>query len=303
MEYREREIERIVSETVNLLVSDVWRNADGGWGVAVGRPSDAWSTAEISELLTTVSRSLGVNITEAHLPTILEDANTFLAEHQNGDGGWGVEAGKSDATGTELVMIALEQSGQRKFHPHLQRAVDWMMENQNSVDAGWALRGKEVVSSIYCTCFGCIALNNLPEILKTPIVEQRLLGVAETFLLKARNPNGGWGDIQNAPSKARSTAYGVFTLLTVFSLHHMVEPSISWLKQHQNEDGGWGEAKEGSIEATTATIIALLAFETNPNSKCILRGIDYLLACRDPAKGTWPEKRNETKTFGQLTML
>src|SRR5579884_3895163 len=102
MGYRERECERVVNETMGFLVSDNWRNADGGWGVMPGRTSDVWSTAELIELLITTSDTIGLSIPKVQLPSVIEAATNFLIVKQNGDGGWGFEPGTSDATGTEL---------------------------------------------------------------------------------------------------------------------------------------------------------------------------------------------------------
>jgi len=78
-----------------------------------------------------------------------------------------------------------------------------------------------------------------------------------------------------------------------------VRRAVTWLKDHQNPDGGWGEdclsywdqnraGKGHSSPSQTAwAVLGLLAAE-DEMSPAVRRGIEYLLAQQE-AGGAWPE--------------
>jgi squalene-hopene/tetraprenyl-beta-curcumene cyclase len=78
-----------------------------------------------------------------------------------------------------------------------------------------------------------------------------------------------------------------------------VRRAVEWLKDRQNEDGGWGEeclsywdrSKAGKGESTPSqtawAVLGLLAAEEEP-SPAVMRGITYLLSHQETG-GSWSE--------------
>ena len=79
-----------------------------------------------------------------------------------------------------------------------------------------------------------------------------------------------------------------------------VRRAVTWLKERQNPDGGWGEdclsywdqSKAGKGDSTPSqtawAVLGLLAAE-DEISPAVLRGSAYLLARQETA-GSWPEE-------------
>lgn len=79
-----------------------------------------------------------------------------------------------------------------------------------------------------------------------------------------------------------------------------VRRAVTWLEEHQNPDGGWGEdclsywepRRAGKGESTPSqtawAVLGLLAAE-DQMSPAILRGVEYLLTYQE-AIGSWPEE-------------
>jgi squalene-hopene/tetraprenyl-beta-curcumene cyclase len=79
-----------------------------------------------------------------------------------------------------------------------------------------------------------------------------------------------------------------------------IQAALSWLKDQQNDDGGWGETCESyahpelrgqgvSTASQTAWALMALLAAREENSPEVRRGVQYLLNTQKP-DGTWEER-------------
>jgi energy-coupling factor transport system substrate-specific component len=94
-------------------------------------------------------------------------------------------------------------------------------------------------------------------------------------LLAKRRQNGSYEGWPN------STAFAVIALRTAGATGPL-EPSLAWLNQVQNDDGGWGDVpgSPSTADGTGAVMQAL-----SPDSKAVHHGLSYLRQAQRPGGG------------------
>ncbi len=179
-------------------------------------------------------------------------AATWLESAQNEDGGYGEGKGdKSDQAMTGWAMLGLEAGG---------------INPQDVTSA----KGKSPVEYLQ----GAIAEVQSPGDLARTIlalegarVEPREFGGRNLVaaLLAKRRKDGSYEGWPN------STAYAVLALRSAGISN--VADSLDWLREAQNEDGGWGDTlgAPSNPDATGAVLQAL-----SPSSKAAKAGVEYL---------------------------
>jgi energy-coupling factor transport system substrate-specific component len=190
-----------------------------------------------------------------------EAAAAWLESAQNEDGGFGDEPGA--ASGQEMTgwaMLGLEAAG----------------VNPQDVVSG---KGRSPVEYL----LGAISTVQSPGDLARTIlalegagVEPREFGGRNLVaaLLARRRPDGSYEDWPN------STAYAVLALRSAGIAN--VSDSLEWLREVQNEDGGWGDAAgtPSNPDGTGAVLQALA-----PSSQASERGVGYLRQVQQPGGG------------------
>jgi energy-coupling factor transport system substrate-specific component len=179
-------------------------------------------------------------------------ASDWLVSHQNADGGFGASPGDdSGAETTCWVMLGLEAAGRNPL--------DVSSSGKTPVDF---LRGAlgSVVSP------GDLARTILA--LEGAGVDQRSFGGENLVsrLLARRRDNGSFEGWPN------STAFAVIALRTA-GANGGLDTSLSWLRQVQNDDGGWGDVP-GSPSTSDGTGAVLQALSSE--SKAAGKGLAYL---------------------------
>ena len=188
----------------------------------------------------------------------------WILAMQNSDGGWGafdrdssrtllcyvpladhkamIDPSTPDLTGH--VLAALGELGLRVGDPHVNRAVKYLLRNQEA-NGSWISRWG--VNYIYGTSE---ALRGLASI---GISEDDPAMVAGSqWLLLWQRPNGSWGgsaDCYEAggrpgsgPATASQTAWAISGLIAAgFENHPAVIRGVQFLIDRQNEDGTWDE--------------------------------------------------------------
>jgi hypothetical protein len=181
----------------------------------------------------------------------VEAAAGWLESVQNGDGGFGASPGNdSSAEITCWAMLGLEAAGR---HPlDVSRLggtpVDFLRRNVGQLESP-----------------GDLARTILA--LEGAGVDPRAFGGQNLVsrLLSGRRDNGSYEGWPN------STAYAVIALRAAGIAG--VEKSLAWLRQVQNEDGGWGDTP-GSPSTADGTGAVLQAL--SGDSKASERGLSYL---------------------------
>ncbi|HEX5609595.1 MAG TPA: prenyltransferase/squalene oxidase repeat-containing protein [Solirubrobacterales bacterium] len=179
-------------------------------------------------------------------------ASVWLVGQQNGDGGYGAEAGQASRVDTTCwAMLGLAASGVNPF--------DVAKESRSAVDF---LRGRlgEV------TLAGDLARAVLA--LEAAGADPRDFG-GQNLVARLRAKQRGDGSFEGQPS---ATALAAIALRTAGATGG-VEANLGWLHGAQNDDGGWGESAgaPSSANATGAVLQAL-----SPGTKASKAGLSFL---------------------------
>jgi len=192
-------------------------------------------------------------------------ATAWLASVQNGDGGFG--ASPVDGSGAEMTawaMLGLAAAGRNPLDVSKggRTPVDFL---RTSLDA---LRSP-----------GDLARTIVA--LEAAGVDPRDFGGADLVsrLLAQRRGNGSYGP--QGVGWPGSTAFAVIALRAAGATS-AVAPSLDWLREVQNEDGGWGDVP-GSPSTADGTGAVLQAL--SPDSKASRRGLSYLREAQRPGGG------------------
>lgn len=231
-------------------------------------------------------------------------------------GGWYFEFRNDfypDIDDTAMVLMALEKAadtpGKREA---MQRGIDWLLGMQGS-DGGWASFDVDNNKSIFN--FIPFADHNAMLDPSTSDITARILEMlsfvedgknhpripdAIDFLRKEQEEDGAWYGRWGV-----NYVYGTWqairglTRIGVNIDDPMIKRGAEWLRNTQNDDGGWGEscisyynpemrAKGLSTASQTAWAIMGLICAGEAESDCVKRGINYLIETQNE-DGTWNE--------------
>jgi energy-coupling factor transport system substrate-specific component len=197
---------------------------------------------------------------EAAAKTGPKAAAAWLESAQNEDGGWGESAGaESGQEMTGWAMLGLEAAG----------------VNPQDVNSG----GNSPVDYLQ----GAISSVQSPGDLARTILALEGAGVEPrefagrnlvAALLGRRRADGSYEDWPN------STAYAVLALRSAGIAN--VADSVEWLREVQNEDGGWGDVAgtPSNADGTGAVLQAL-----SPSSQAAKRAVGYLRQAQQQGGG------------------
>jgi Prenyltransferase and squalene oxidase repeat len=216
---------------------------------ATGRLGGALRGGGVAALLVVAIVALAP--TQARADSVTHAAD-WLESVQNGDGGFGPSASDESGTATTCwVMLGLEAAGRNPLDvtsPKGRTPVDFLRKELGAVGSP-----------------GDIARTILA--LEGAGVDPRDFGgrnlVSE--LLAARRDNGSYHGWPN------STAFAVIALRAAGVSG--LQKSLDWLRQVQNDDGGWGDTP-GSPSTTDGTGAVTQAL--SPDSKAAGNGLYYL---------------------------
>lgn len=237
-----------------------------------------------------------------------------------------------DLDDTAAALIALEQI--RPDVPDLDLKIDrgreWLKRMQNN-DGGWAAFDKDV-NKEYLNAIPFADHNALLDPSAVDItgrileyfhiserpVDDSIIERAHEFILEHQEDNGSWYGRWGV-----NYIYGTWEALE--ALAHTRLPGengkyesamargVQWLKDHQNEDGGWGEScrsyeikdeyqREKSTASQTAwAVMGLLAGEDTV-SESTKAGVDFLLRTQNE-DGSWDEKLRTGTGFPDVFYL
>ena len=343
------------------------QEADGSWG-GIQPP---WVYSLIALYLE------GMDINHPVMRKGIEGHDVFSLEDEHG---WRFQACMSPVWDTAWAILALRRAGLDRGHPALQRAVQWILQEQISTGGDWQVRcGKDVPCGGWAFEFD----NDIyPDIDDTAVIVVALLEAGATpdiqaavdravpWVLVTRSSNGAWGafDKDNtraivyklpfadfgalldpptedvtahvlemlahveAPGKERiihtalkylrqtqrpdgswfgrwgvNYIYGTWCVISALSALHdkgyavqdMIDRGASWLLEHQNNDGGWGEScysyvdpsfagRGKSTASQTAWAVLSLQLAGLGQHPACQHGLTHL--CETQVDGTWEER-------------
>jgi squalene-hopene/tetraprenyl-beta-curcumene cyclase len=246
-------------------------------------------------------------------------------------GGWSFEFENDwqpDVDDTAVVMMFLKrykESG--PFRPEiLDRGLRWVLGMQGK-DGGWgafdADNNKEIANRVPFADLKAMLDPSTPDITGRAL---ELLGIfghrstdgvvrrALAFLKRTQEADGLWWGRWGV-----NYSYGTWSVLEgLRSIEEdmsqaYVRTTVATLKQHQNEDGGWGECCETyedprlrlqgkSTPSQTAWVIMALLSAGEAASEEVTRGISFLLDRQRP-DGTWDEPEFTATGFPRYFMI
>ncbi len=248
---------------------------------------------------------------------ILERGDWAVRRPQLEPGGWAFEfanANYPDIDDTAEVVIALNTVNHpdpARLREAIGRGVRWL-EGMRSSDGGWGAFDVDNCRTLIRDLPFC----DFGEVIDPPsadvtahIVEMlgllgrrtdKLTQGGVRWLLEHQEPGGSWFGRWGV-NHVYGTGAAVPALVAagVPRTHTAIRRAVSWLEQHQNTDGGWGEdcrsyddpAWIGRGESTPSqTAWALLALEAAGERDCApaRRGVDWLVASQRE-DGGWDE--------------
>ena len=233
----------------------------------------------------------------------IEEAASYIVEHQNDDGGWPLTPGEeSDVEVTAIAMQALMLKGWGSGSSLIRRGVSYLVKNQKS-DGSWngnaahtifaaiALKRAEAVEYWEAQFNGLKWLEETQkesgswgrEIrqpgnpLYTGAVltglglldfdrESELVTKAADWLAGRINYDGGWS--MEPGIRSRSSVLVTSWVLQGLAIAYNIDEQLAWLKQMQNGDGGFGVWKgaPSDPEVTAYAILALVIGEDPLNA-------------------------------------
>jgi Prenyltransferase and squalene oxidase repeat len=188
-------------------------------------------------------------------------AVTWLRSAQNEDGGYGEKPGaESGQSMTGWAMLGFEAAG----------------VNPQDVTSGKGVSPVQYLQEEISTVQSPGDLARTILALEGAGIEPREFGGRNLVaaLLAKRRPDGSYEDWPN------STAYAVVALRSAGIAN--VADSVEWLREAQNEDGGWGDVpgSPSNADGTGAVLQAL-----SPTSKAAQRAVGYLRQVQQPGGG------------------
>ena len=194
-----------------------------------------------------------------------------------------------DTPGALLALMNLERSGvtDERIESAIQTGCKWLLEIQNR-DGGWPTfcRGWGALpfdrSSPDITAHCLRALMRAQDRGNLSRVTQAVENGFE-FLLRQQRPDGSWIPLwfgNQYLADEINPVYGTAKVVAAFRArdHHSgaYQAGLRWLRENQNDDGGWGgDNGPSSVEETALAVEALLYDSQSEN--VVARGLEWLV--------------------------
>ena len=227
------------------------QNADGGWPLIQGGESDVETTAWAIQSLLFVGVGSGSKTISRGLD--------YLIKSQGKDGDW-----NGNSAHTAFAIMALSEAGLSTHEAFSIKALGWLRKKAQNADGSWSKTvggvGNPVYTGVVLTGMKRVHL----DILYTPVPK----GIK--WLMDNRNSDGGWAIKKGEPANVLATAWAIQGLsIAAIDYAYTIEESLNWLKQTQNDDGGFGvwniptksgtKGQKSDPELTAYAILALVA--------------------------------------------
>ncbi len=101
------------------------------------------------------------------------------------------------------------------------------------------------------------------------------------YLYKRQRGDGAWTDRLSSSAVPTSMALVVLSRADPDRYRCHIEEGLRWLRDHQREDGGWGQADADPPSDTAATgfaVAALSSLDPEGSRSCLARAADYITA-------------------------
>lgn len=275
-----------------------------------------------------------------------QKAAHWLIEHQTkikGDwqikktniepGGWPFQFANDfypDNDDSAVVVMGLQgvdlEENQSKLDETIRKATEWLIHMQNK-NGGWGAfeyeNNKSLLNYLPFVDYGALLDPSTADVTGRVLemlgnakvsVDPKIIQRAIRFIMKEQEPEGCWYGRWGV-----NYIYGTWSVLCGLKAvgfdmkSEPIQRCISWLKAHQNADGGWGEScytyedpktrgvgKSTASQTAWALIGLMSAGETNRET--LRKGIQYL-AQTQQENGDWDEPEMTGTGFPRILYL
>ena len=222
------------------------QNDDGGWPLTPGGESDVEVTAFAMQALMLKGWGSG--------SSVIRRGVSYLIKHQKSDGSW-----NGNAAHTIFAAIALKQAEAVEYWQAQFNGLKWLEEAQRE-SGSWGREIRQPGNPLYTgavlTGLGLLDFDR----------ESELVTKAADWLASRINYDGGWS--MEPGMRARSSVMVTSWVLQGLSIAYNIDEQLAWLKQMQNDDGGFGMWKgaPSDPEVTAYAVLALVIGEDPLNA-------------------------------------
>jgi squalene-hopene/tetraprenyl-beta-curcumene cyclase len=284
------------------------------WILARQERDGCWGGIQPPWVYSLIAMSLeGMTLEDQAMRRGVEGLEVFALQDESG---WRFQACMSPVWDTAWVVLALRRAGLSPQHPRLQRAVDWLLQEQISAGGDWQVRCRGVECGGWAFEFDN---DTYPDVDDTALVVLALLAAAPEraavaveracrWVVAMRSRNGAWAafDRDNTrqlayrlpfadfgamldPPSEDVTAH-VLEMLAALGRNErdpVVAGGLAYLRREQRPDGSWwGRWGVNHIYGTWCVVSALTALGAGRDM--VGRGVDWLIRVQNP-DGGWGE--------------
>lgn len=304
------DIHRGFKRVANLLVGDMKTlNNRTGWYQEVGNKDKVGDVATAQGIL--IFDYIGEQT--RHLPILVTTLKESQFHNEDGpeNGGWAFISCRDTPTveATVWAILGLLASKAPIDGPEIVKGERWLQANQNP-DGGWGAP-KSLTSRVYITYLACLGLSKIGPAVDRGNVAR--FHEAHTWLLKAQNADGGWGEQLGRESSPIHTAFALLTLhiLEVDNTTKQVREAIQYLYKIWHSEHMWEGTKTLEFYSipqrdiahhrvvvnyfpTPWVINALLSMGENVLREQIFFSIKWLIGAQN-TDGSWTVKNVDGK--------
>ena len=222
------------------------QNDDGGWPLIPGGESDVEVTALAMQALMLKGWGSG--------SSVIRRGVSYLVKHQKSDGSW-----NGNTAHTIFAAIALKRAEAVEYWQAQFNGLKWLEETQKE-SGSWGREIRQPGNPLYTgavlTGLGLLDFDR----------ESQLVTKAADWLASRINYDGGWSMEQGL--RSRSSVMVTSWVLQGLSIAYNIDEQLAWLKQMQNDDGGFGMWKgaPSDPEVTAYAVLALVIGEDPLNA-------------------------------------
>jgi squalene-hopene/tetraprenyl-beta-curcumene cyclase len=315
--YSKRPLKRVRKAAMARAAEWIIRRqeADGCWGGI--QPPWVYSLIAL--------RALGYPLNHPVVAKGIAGLDGFVIDDEHGRR---LEACQSPVWDTALAMIALSDAGVAPEDPALNKAGDWLLDEEITTTGDWAVRRPRLAPGGWAFEFQNDGYPDVDDTAEVVLALRRISGHRELEAAVGRgvvwstgmqSRDGGWAafDADNTRELAYQIPFADFGAMidppSADVTAHMVEMlavegkagspqaqrGIRWLLEHQEDDGSWfGRWGANYIYGTAAVVPALVAAGLGRSHPAIKRATEWLRRIQN-ADGGWGEDLRSYDEAGQ----
>lgn len=218
--------------------------------------------------------------------TAIDEGLKWLSKQQNADGSYGTGAYRGNVAVTSLAALAMMASGSSPgrgpYGPQIDKALLYIMDN---TDASGFVSVQNVATHgpMYGHGFGTLFLAEAYGMTRRPEIREKL-EKAVRLIVDSQNGEGGWryqpvkADADLSVTICQINALRAARNAGIFVPKETVDACIRYVKQAQNQDGGFKYMLSGGASAfprSAAGVVALYSAAVY-DAKEVDAGIKYL---------------------------